>query len=385
MLEICIVLSLVFGFGFLSYVAVLVATFLRHRPGSPGDPEAFDWHFVIPCRDEAAVIGDTLDYLRSAFPAARVWVVDDASADATADIVAAFAEDDVRSRVHLVRRVLPDARIGKGDALNAAYAALCASVPPGADRERILLCVVDADGRPSENLLEVCAGSDWYDHTLMYHPEHAPTRDVYVSPHCKTQGNYVFTFDYWAQVVHYLVDAGLSVTVGYDGQFCEDLVGHPLYQKHWGDHRQWMEQVCCHRLVACGNTGTGWLAAACGVPLITMEPHNSVISVVARLGLVGGAAWLWLQAELFRAAIRAYRDCNASGRLVEGRLILLIVAFAVLTLASCFGEDTMEKPYNAIPYYLLWGAALRVAHNLRQASNAASAERYEMLPSRSMP
>src|SRR5882724_3514657 len=125
MLEICIVLSLVFGFGFLSYVAVLVATFLRHRPGSPDDPEAFDWHFVIPCRDEAAVIGDTLDYLRSAFPAARVWVVDDASADATADIVAAFAEDDVRSRVHLVRRVLPDARIGKGDALNAAYAALC--------------------------------------------------------------------------------------------------------------------------------------------------------------------------------------------------------------------------------------------------------------------
>jgi len=158
MLEICIVLSLVFGFGFLSYVAVLVATFLRHRPGSPGDPEAYDWHFVIPCRDEATVIGDTLDYLRHAFPAARIWVVDDASADATADIVAAVTERE--SRVRLVRRVLPDARTGKGDALNAAYTELCASVPADADRERILLCVVDADGRPSENLLEVCAGSE---------------------------------------------------------------------------------------------------------------------------------------------------------------------------------------------------------------------------------
>ena len=158
MLEICIVLSLVFGFGFLSYVAVLVATFLRHRPGSPGDPEAFDWHFVIPCRDEAAVIGETLDYLRRTFPAAQVWVVDDASTDSTAQIVGAVAAQE--SRVHLVRRVPPEARTGKGDALNAAYAALCASIPPGVDRERVLLCVVDGDGRPSANLLEVCAGSE---------------------------------------------------------------------------------------------------------------------------------------------------------------------------------------------------------------------------------
>jgi hypothetical protein len=131
-----------------------------------------------------------------------------------------------------------------------------------------------------------------------------------------------------------------------------------------------------------------------GVPLtdfrdtlgvMAREPHNSVISVVARLGLVGGAAWIWLQAELFRAGIRAYRECNVLGRFVEARLVLLIVAFAVLTLASCFGEDTMEKPYNAIPYYLLWGAALRVAYNLRQASNVVSAERYDMVPSRSVP
>lgn len=125
---------------------------------------------------------------------------------------------------------------------------------------------------------ELPSSVDWFDDTLMYHPPHVPTRDVYISPHCKTQGNVTFTFDYWSQVVHRLIEAGVTVTVGYDGAFCEDLDRHPLYKKHWGDHRQWMDQLCMHKLVACGNTGTGWLAAACGIPLITMEPHNSVMA-----------------------------------------------------------------------------------------------------------
>lgn len=125
-----------------------------------------------------------------------------------------------------------------------------------------------------EHMPESCTGSDIYD-VEINHPPLLPDRDVYISPHCKTQGNITFTFDYWAQVVHKLIDAGVTVTVGYDGFFCEDLYRHPLYRKHWGDHRAWMEEVCRHRIVACGNTGTGWLAAACGVPLLTMEPPNS--------------------------------------------------------------------------------------------------------------
>lgn len=126
-----------------------------------------------------------------------------------------------------------------------------------------------------ENAPDTFPGADWFDDSLIHHPPLTRERDVYISPHCKTQGNITFTFDFWSDVVHRLVDAGVSVTVGYDGYFCQDLVGHPCYKKHWGNHREWMEQVCRHKLVACGNTGTGWLAAACGTPMITMEPHNS--------------------------------------------------------------------------------------------------------------
>lgn len=132
------------------------------------------------------------------------------------------------------------------------------------------------EGSPDELPPEV----DWFDDTLIDHPQLTPTRDVYISPHAKTQGNYTFTFEFWTDVVHRLIDAGVTVTVGFEGWFCEDLVGHPLYRKFWAGlgadgHRAWMEELCQHKLVACGNTGTGWLSSACGVPMITMEPPNS--------------------------------------------------------------------------------------------------------------
>lgn len=129
-----------------------------------------------------------------------------------------------------------------------------------------------------ENMPESLSGSDWFDDTLCYHPPLLPTRDVYISPHCKTQGNLVFTFDFWAQVVRSLIASNVSVTVGYDGYFCPDLDANPLFKRHWGTHEEWFELVCSHKLVACGNTATGWVSAACGVPLITMEPHNSIMA-----------------------------------------------------------------------------------------------------------
>jgi cellulose synthase/poly-beta-1,6-N-acetylglucosamine synthase-like glycosyltransferase len=51
----------------------------------------------------------------------------------------------------------PEARTGKGDALNAAYQTLTASLPAGADLMRTIVVVVDADGRPAPNCLAACA------------------------------------------------------------------------------------------------------------------------------------------------------------------------------------------------------------------------------------
>jgi cellulose synthase/poly-beta-1,6-N-acetylglucosamine synthase-like glycosyltransferase len=130
---------------FLSYVAMILIPFLRRPKTELGDPDDFDWHFFIPARDEEAVIAATLARCRSDFPGAHVWVIDDASTDRTAHIVTDIGLTD--PFVHLVRRFLPDARTGKGAALNSAYEALCDWFPTWGDRTRTIVVVLDADGR----------------------------------------------------------------------------------------------------------------------------------------------------------------------------------------------------------------------------------------------
>lgn len=136
---------------FLAYVAMIVLPFLRRPDTVPGNPDEFEWHFLIPARDESTVIGDTIATCRRDFPAAHVWVVDDASEDDTAYIVLDYAAWD--AHVHLVRRFLPNARTGKGDALNAGYREIDRWLPRHADRTRTVVAVLDADGRLARDAL----------------------------------------------------------------------------------------------------------------------------------------------------------------------------------------------------------------------------------------
>ncbi|MEU5690258.1 glycosyltransferase [Actinosynnema sp. NPDC020468] len=147
-------LALTMSVAFVTYVLLIVVPYLRHRPAPVGRAATLEWHFLVPCRDEAAVIGDTVRYLRTAFPIAHVWVIDDDSDDATVGVVRSFRPD---KHVHLVRRHRPNARTGKGDALNDAYRTLKRWMGRHADLDRAIVVVVDADGRPAPNCLDVCA------------------------------------------------------------------------------------------------------------------------------------------------------------------------------------------------------------------------------------
>jgi 1,2-diacylglycerol 3-beta-glucosyltransferase len=153
-------LSLLLSTAFLAYVVTIMVPYLRRRPAPRGDSDDFTWHLFVPCRDEEAVIGSTLSYLNATFPRAHLWIVDDDSDDDTATIVA--DHPDPSGHIHLVRRRRPDARIGKGPALNSAYHALddwLATQQGGssADRSRMIVGVVDADGLPDSACLDVCA------------------------------------------------------------------------------------------------------------------------------------------------------------------------------------------------------------------------------------
>lgn len=141
----------------LAYVSLLLISYVRQKAVDPGDPADFIWHFLIPCRDEESVIAETVSAARTSFPEAHIWVIDDASEDATAAIVTDIM--DVDDRTHLVSRVLPEARTGKGKALNAAYRSVSEFVGADpADRARSVIGVLDADGFLSDNALSVLSG-----------------------------------------------------------------------------------------------------------------------------------------------------------------------------------------------------------------------------------
>lgn len=123
---------------------------LSRRTGCPLSDPPGDLLFVVllPCLDEGVVIDRTLHRLRTLdVPNLRVVVVDDGSGDSTGELVRGHA--DVDERVHLMSRVLPVARQGKGKALNDAFHRLVGSplVQGYAERD-VIVVVLDADGRP---------------------------------------------------------------------------------------------------------------------------------------------------------------------------------------------------------------------------------------------
>lgn len=150
--------SFVMVLVFISYVAAIVIPFVRRAPTPVGDPTRFRWHFLLPCRDEEAVVADTLQRCRSNFPEAHVWLIDDASTDGTARIAQELADHD--DRIHLVRRFLPNARTGKGDALNAGYREIDAFVGPDAVRSSTVIGVLDGDGDLAPDALGFLASDE---------------------------------------------------------------------------------------------------------------------------------------------------------------------------------------------------------------------------------
>jgi len=146
--------------SFIAYVVILVVPYVWHRPAESGDAEDFQWHFFIPCLDEALVIDATVRRLTATFPTAEVWCIDDASEDATLAILDDLADE--YPTVHVVARTFPDARQGKGAALNAAWEALSAWLPDEVDRTRIVVGVLDADGELDANCPTVIAGPEFF-------------------------------------------------------------------------------------------------------------------------------------------------------------------------------------------------------------------------------
>jgi 1,2-diacylglycerol 3-beta-glucosyltransferase len=140
--------------GLVSFAVRYVASH-RHTP-VPGDTDGTPQRFwiIVPALNEGVVVGNTvaaaLTLGGSGGTLARVLVIDDGSDDNTPDVLAAMNHP----RLHVLRRNLPEARKGKGEALNAAYRAISKqSVAEGINPARVVVGIIDGDGQGSRNIL----------------------------------------------------------------------------------------------------------------------------------------------------------------------------------------------------------------------------------------
>jgi 1,2-diacylglycerol 3-beta-glucosyltransferase len=116
-------------------------------------PDGLFFVFLMPCLNEEKVILGSLQRLLS-MPGGNfvVLVIDDGSDDRTAEVVGAAVGD----QVWLLSRKPPEARQGKGEALNAAIRFLTSSGRLGGrDPDQVIVVVVDADGRLDPHAVSV--------------------------------------------------------------------------------------------------------------------------------------------------------------------------------------------------------------------------------------
>jgi len=142
----------------LAYSARNGAMARRHRGrvdvAAPVTAQPTTFWIVVPCLNEERVVANTVASalaLKAPWGArTRVLVVDDGSDDATPDVLAGIDHPSL----HVLRRNAPEARQGKGEALNAAFRYICdRTAAEGGDPHRVAVGVIDGDGRGSANML----------------------------------------------------------------------------------------------------------------------------------------------------------------------------------------------------------------------------------------
>jgi 1,2-diacylglycerol 3-beta-glucosyltransferase len=125
----------------------------RRALGSAPDPDeegrdTFLWLFLVPALNEEVTIADSVSRLLAVEARNKaILVIDDGSTDGTAAVLDAFDTPELE----VLHRVPPEARQGKHAALNAAWRHLDQMLTSGRwsgwPRDRVIVCVVDADGR----------------------------------------------------------------------------------------------------------------------------------------------------------------------------------------------------------------------------------------------
>jgi len=90
---------------------------------------------------------------------------------------------------------------------------------------------------------------------------------------------------------------------------------------------------------------------------VTRQPHNSSLTYLTRLGVIGFCMWIIFHFYLIKSFILAFRKRESFDKPTYA-FILWTFIFYVIVVISSLVEPTFEYPSFAIPFYFLIGFAL---------------------------
>lgn len=120
------------------------------------DLAGFTFFVMAPCLNEERVVGGTISTFLESQSVGTLLVIDDGSDDRTAEIIDEYVGS---GRVVRLSRAAPNARLGKGRALNEGLSWIRKEVKrQGLKSSQVIVGVIDADGRMTPNALREVAG-----------------------------------------------------------------------------------------------------------------------------------------------------------------------------------------------------------------------------------
>jgi hypothetical protein len=108
--------------------------------------------------------------------------------------------------------------------------------------------------------------------------------------------------------------------------------------------------------------------------IVVREVHNTFLSVLLRTGLIGFTLWISIH---FILSKYIWKSCKSGAFAWENnnrKIVLWMMSFCLLVLIWGIGEDSLTKPYNAVPYYFFWGVALAIARKKHLSNKQVESE-----------
>jgi O-antigen ligase len=108
---------------------------------------------------------------------------------------------------------------------------------------------------------------------------------------------------------------------------------------------------------------------------VTRMPHDSSITYLARLGIVGILFWIAFHFCLWKRFVDAFRQRRISDKPVYA-FVLWLFLFYVICMISSFVEAEFEYPRSAVPFYFFMGFGLGLIrwHLVTKNNDAAFSE-----------